>query len=66
MTVPALPRIPPPLAEDAATAVRHAGPCSLCRRPINRGDRYAVTVPAGHLAHTACIGLAARRRTVTR
>ena len=39
MTMPTLPQIPAPLAEDATTAHGHAGPCAICRRAIMHGDR---------------------------
>jgi hypothetical protein len=51
------------LAEDATTARWSVGPCSLCRRGIARGDRYALLVPDGRAAHIRCIA-APRRRTV--
>ena len=47
-----------PLASDAATAERPAGPCRLCRRGIFRGERYAV-LPSGPFAHVPCIASAA-------
>lgn len=59
MTTTTKPAVPPPLAEDAGTAERPAGPCRLCQRGILRGQRFARLVPDGHLAHTSCIGLAA-------
>jgi hypothetical protein len=55
-------RIPPPLAEDATTATGNAGPCSLCQRAVLAGDRYALLVPSGKLAHLHCIAMAAQRR----
>jgi hypothetical protein len=51
--------IPAPLADGAATARRPAGACHLCGRAVLAGQRYARLVPAGQLAHVACI--AARR-----
>lgn len=47
------------LADGAATATRPAGPCSICRRGIWRGDRYAVLTATGQLAHLPCIASAA-------
>ena len=55
-------KIPPPLATDADTARRPAGPCSVCRRAILTGDRYALLVPSGRAAHVHCVALAAVRR----
>jgi hypothetical protein len=54
--------LPAPLATDAGTAHTAAGPCSVCRQPIMRGQRYALVVPDGKAAHTPCIVLAALRR----
>jgi len=41
MTVPMMPpaTLPEPLATDADTAQRHAGPCHLCGRAIKPGQR---------------------------
>jgi hypothetical protein len=61
MTMPALPRLAPPLATDAATATGQAGPCSLCAHVILRGERYALLVHTGKAAHLPCIGLMAAR-----
>ena len=47
--------LPAPLATDADTATRPAGPCSLCGRAILRGHRFALGVPDGKAAHVACI-----------
>jgi hypothetical protein len=44
------------LAEDADIARQHAGTCRICRSGIHRGERYAVLVPFGQLAHLPCIG----------
>jgi hypothetical protein len=54
-TAPA--RLPVPLAEDAATAARPAGPCALCAAGIRAGERYA-RLRTGKLAHLPCIGRA--------
>jgi hypothetical protein len=48
-------KIPPPLAEDAGTATRPVGACSICARAILRGNRYALVVPGGEAAHVTCI-----------
>lgn len=48
-------RIPGPLATDADVATRPVGPCSICRRCILRGYRFALLVPDGKAAHVACI-----------
>ncbi len=53
-------QLPAPLAEDADTARRHAGPCHLCQRAILSGMRYARLVPGGQHAHSWCIARAAR------
>lgn len=44
------------LAEHAGTATRPGGPCAVCQRAILRGERYALTVTSGRLAHLPCIG----------
>lgn len=48
-------RLPEPLAEEAETARRHAGPCALCNLAIKPGHRFACLVPDGRRAHLACI-----------
>jgi hypothetical protein len=54
--------IPAPLAVDATTAERPAGPCSVCHRAILALERYAVVVPSRKLAHVPCVAAAARTR----
>ena len=55
MTVPPMPTAPlDPLATDADTAQRHAGPCHLCGRAIKPGQRYAL-LPGLLPAHLVCI-----------
>jgi hypothetical protein len=59
-------KIPAALAEEAGTATRPVGPCSICSRAILRGARYALVVPGGESAHVVCIArraLAPARRT---
>ena len=42
------------LAENASTAMRAAGPCSVCDHAILPGDRFAVAVADGKLMHVGC------------
>jgi hypothetical protein len=58
---PSAEQIGEPLATDADTAHSHAGACALCRRPVLRGDRYALLVPDGTAAHLPCVALMASR-----
>lgn len=48
-------RMPAPLAEEAGIATHPMGPCSLCRRGVLRGQRYAQLVASGQLAHVVCV-----------
>jgi hypothetical protein len=61
MTMPAVPRIPPPLATDADTATGHAGTCAICQGGILSRQRYALLTHSGKPAHLSCIGLMAAR-----
>ena len=52
------------LATDADTAATSTARCCLCQRTVLHGERYALLVPSGRVAHLHCIGQMAtvRRR----